>query len=262
MIRALYSATTGMNAQQMNIDNISNNLANVNTTGFKKSRIQFQDLLYQTIKEAGTRTGESTQKPVELTVGVGVRPIATQKSFRQGSLTETGNPLDIGINGDGFFKVLNSEGERFYTRDGSFKVNSEGEIVNNDGYFLDPTITVPTDTESVNISPDGIVLAKISGVVEPEEIGQIDLSRFVNSAGLKSIGGNLYEETPASGQPMIGTPNTLNFGHVAQGYLETSNVQLVEEMVNMITAQKAFEINSKVVKTSEAMLQTAQNLKR
>lgn len=262
MIRALYAATTGMNAQQLNIDNISNNLANVNTNGFKKSRIQFQDLLYQTIKEAGTRTGESTQKPVELTVGVGVRPVATQKSFQQGTLSQTGNPLDLAISGDGFFKVLNSEGNRFYTRDGSFKVDSNGQVVNSEGYFLDPSISVPTDTESINISKDGIVLAKIAGTVEPEEIGQIDIARFINSAGLKSIGGNLYEETPASGQAMIGTPDTLSFGQIAQGYVEASNVQLVEEMVNMITAQKAYEINSKVVKTSEAMLQTAESLKR
>ncbi len=262
MLRSLYTAATGMYAQQLNLDNVSNNLANVNTTGFKKATVQFQDLMYQTLKEAGSATSEGTIRPTELTVGVGVKPVSTQKSFKPGTLLETGNPLDMAIAGDGFFQIADANGDVFFSRTGSFKITAEGDIVDASGRFLDPRITLPADTESLSITPDGIVLANIYGAVEAEEVGQIELARFVNPAGLKSIGGNLYQETTASGNPITGDPANDGFGSMEQGYLENSNVTLVEEMVNMIVAQRAYDVNSKMVKTSEAMIETANNLKR
>lgn len=262
MIRALYSGATGMYAQQLNIDNISNNLANVNTNGFKKSTIQFQDLMYQNLKEAGTATGETTYRPTELTVGVGVKPVSTNKIFTQGHIEFTGNPLDVAIAGDGFFQLSKANGEIVYTRDGTFRINAEGDIVNPDGYFLEPSIVVPYDAESVNITPDGIVQVKIHGMIEPEEIGQLDLVRFINPAGLESVGGNLYRETVASGFPNRGVPGEDLLGQLKQGYVERSNVAIVEEMVNMIIAQRAYEVNSKTVRTSEHLLEIANNLKR
>jgi flagellar basal-body rod protein FlgG len=262
MIRSLYTAATGMNAQQQNIDNISNNMSNVNTTAFKKSTIQFQDLMYQTIKEAGSYTTSETKRPVELTIGVGVKSVATQKSFRQGNVNNTGNPLDMAIHGDGFFKVVRGDGEMAYTRDGAFKMDDSGQLVTSNGYYLDPGITIPSDTESINITSDGIILAKLHGEVEAQQLGQVELARFINPAGLKSVGGNLYEQTESSGEALLGNPATGSFGSVEQGYLEGSNVELVDEMVKMIVAQRAYELNSKVVKTSETMLETATNLKR
>lgn len=262
MIRSLYSAATGMIAQQMNIDNVANNMANVNTTAFKKSRIQFQDLMYQTIKEAGSTTTTGLEKPSELTVGVGVKPVATQKSFSQGGIENTGNPLDLAINGDGFFQVVNNAGEQFYTRDGTFRINAQGQIVNSEGYYLEPALSLPADTESVNISKDGIVQVKLFGETEAQEIGQMELARFVNPAGLKSNGGNLFTATSASGEALLGTPYSGSFGSLEQGYLENSNVEIVNEMVNMISAQRAYDLNSKVVRTSEDMIRTAQGLKR
>ncbi len=262
MIRALYSAATGMYAQEMNIDNISNNLANVNTTGFKKTQIQFEDLMYQTIKEAGSSTTKDTNRPVELSVGVGVKPVATVKSFKQGDLINTGNPLDMAISGDGFFKVTKADGSVFYSRDGNFKMNENGQITNSEGYFLDPQITIPSDTESIAITKDGMVMAKVYGQVESEQVGQIELARFINPAGLKSLGSNLYSQTESSGEPMVGNPGDGNLGTIEQGYSENSNVLLVDEMVNMITAQRAYEVNSKVVRTVDSMIQTANGLKR
>ncbi len=262
MIRSLYTGATGMNAQQLHIDNISHNLSNVNTTGFKKSQIQFQDLLYQTIDEAGTLTSSMTQRPVELTVGSGVKPVSTYKIFTQGNFENTGNPLDMAIDGDGFFQIRRGDGEIFYTRTGSFRVNDYGQIVSPDGYFLDPDITLPADTEAVSISPDGIIMAKIYNEVMAMEIGQIELARFINPAGLKSVGGNRYQETMASGQPMTGQPGNLDMGSIQQRYLETSNVEIVEEMVNMIIAQRGYEVNSKSVRTADTMLEMAINLKR
>ncbi|PID28845.1 MAG: flagellar basal-body rod protein FlgG [Candidatus Cloacimonadota bacterium] len=262
MIRSLYTGATGMQAQQLNIDNISNNLANVNTIGFKKAEIQFQDLIYQTLTEAGSATSYGINTPTELTVGVGVKPISSQKSFSQGTLNATGNPLDMAVNGDGFFKVVNGEGEIFYTRDGSFKLNKDGRLVNANGYFLDPEISFPADTEEVQISKDGIVFAKIYGSVETEEIGQLELAGFVNPAGLKSLGGNLFAETSASGEAIAGTPGSERFGTIEQGYTEASNVSVVQEMVKMISAQRAYDLNSKSVKTAGEMIQTALGLKR
>ncbi|MCD4830116.1 MAG: flagellar basal-body rod protein FlgG [Candidatus Cloacimonetes bacterium] len=262
MIRSLYSGASGMYAQQMNIDTIANNMANVNTNGYKKSRMQFEDLMYQTIKEAGAATSDSTRRPTELAVGAGVRAVATQRSFSQGSLQNTGNPLDIAIAGEGFFQLVNAEGDTVYTRDGSFKLDAEGQIVTSSGYFLEPGTTIPADTEALSITPDGIVLARVYGEVEAQEIGQIELARFVNAAGLRSLGGNVYAETEASGQPITGAPTSQTFGAVEQGWIESSNVELVEEMVNMITAQRAYDLNSKVIRTSDAMIQTANNIKR
>ncbi len=262
MIRSLYSAATGMYAQQMNIDNISNNLANVNTNGFKKSQIQFQDLLYQTIDEAGAVTGDSTSKPVELTIGAGVKPVATHKIFSQGNLVNTNNPLDIAIDGDGFFTIRRGDGQEFYTRDGSFKINELGQMVTSDGYFLDPDITFPADTESVSISPDGIVMVKQYNEETPFQIGQIQLARFINPAGLKSVGGNRYMQTVTSGEAMLNNPARDDMGQLQQRYLEVSNVEIVEEMVNMIVAQRGYEVNSKSIRTAESMLETATSLKR
>ncbi|MCK9328973.1 MAG: flagellar basal-body rod protein FlgG [Candidatus Cloacimonetes bacterium] len=262
MIRSLYTGATGMNAQQMNIDNISHNLSNVNTTGFKKSQIQFQDLLYQTIDEAGTLTSSMTSRPVELTIGSGVKPVSTFKVFTQGNFENTGNPLDMAIDGDGFFQIRRGDGEIFYTRTGSFRVNDNGEIVNPEGYYLDPDITLPADTEAISISPDGIIMAKLYNEVNAIEVGQVELARFINPAGLKSVGGNRYQETMASGQAMTGTPGEFDMGSIQQRYLETSNVEIVEEMVNMIIAQRGYEVNSKSVRTSDTMLEMAINLKR
>ncbi|MDD3050881.1 MAG: flagellar basal-body rod protein FlgG [Candidatus Cloacimonetes bacterium] len=262
MIRSLYAATTGMLAQQMNIDNVANNMANVNTTAFKKAKVHFQDLMYQTIKEAGSPTAEGMNRPTELSVGVGVKPVSTYRSFTQGGVNNTGNPLDIAINGEGFFQLATADGEIFYGRDGSFRINELGEIVTSEGMYLEPGITLPADTESVSITQDGIVLVVLHGESTAEEIGQIELARFVNPAGLKSIGGNLYQETSASGAPSVGIPGNTTYGRVMQGYLENSNVEIVQEMEDMILAQRGYELNSKVVRTSESMLETANGLKR
>jgi len=262
MIRSLYTGATGMNAQQLFIDNISNNLANVNTNGFKKSQLQFQDLLYQTIDEAGTLTSSLTTRPVELTIGNGVKPVSSYKVFTQGNFELTGNPLDLAIDGDGFFQVRRGDGEEFFTRVGAFRMNDQGQIVTPDGYFLEPELYIPADTESLNISSDGIIQAKLYNQTMPIEIGQLELARFINPAGLKSVGGNRYQETVASGQPMIGPPNNMDMGSVQQSYLETSNVEIVEEMVNMIVAQRGYEVNSRSVRTAESMLEIATNLKR
>ena len=262
MMRSLFTGATGMHAQQMHIDNISHNLSNVNTTGFKKSQLQFQDLLYQTIDEAGTLTSSMTKRPVELTIGNGVKPVSTFKIFTTGNHEHTGNPLDLAIDGDGFFQVRRGDGEMFYTRAGAFRVNDDGQVVTTDGYYFEPDIILPADTEAISISPDGIVQAKVYNQVMPITIGQIELARFINPAGLKSVGGNRFQETIASGQPMIGIPGNDDMGSVNQRYLETSNVEIVEEMVNMIIAQRGYEVNSKSVRTAESMLEIAIGLKR
>jgi len=262
MVRSLYTGATGMYAQQLYIDNISHNLSNVNTTGFKKSQILFQDLLYQTIDEAGSLTSSLTSRPVELSIGNGVKPVSTFKIFTQGNFENTGNPLDLAIDGDGFFPLRRGDGEMFYTRVGAFRVNDQGQIVSPDGYFLDPDIILPADTESISISPDGIIQAKLFNHTMPVDLGQLELARFINPAGLKSVGGNRYQETVSSGQPMVGAPNNMDMGSVQQRYLETSNVEIVEEMVNMIIAQRGYEINSKTVRTAESMLEIAVSLKR
>ncbi len=263
MERALRTAASGMFAQQLNIDVIAHNLANVNTTSFKRSRAEFQDLMYQILKApVSANQNENTQSPGEIQIGTGVQVVATLRDFKQGDLQPTDNPLDVAINGDGFFQVRKPDGTIAYTRDGSFKLSRDGRLVNSTGYILEPEIIIPETAVAISISRDGIVEILNSGETEPVEIGRIELVKFVNPAGLRSIGNNLYVETQASGQPIFGTPGSEGFGELMQGYLETSNVDIVEEMVNMIIAQRAYEINSKTIKTVEEMLQMANNLKR
>jgi flagellar basal-body rod protein FlgG len=253
-----------MAAQQANVDNISNNLANVNTTGFKKSRSDFEDLMYQTIRQAGATTGADNQVPTGIQIGLGVRQVATQKMYTTGSLQNTGNSLDVAItNGDNsFFQIAMPDGSTAYTRDGSFKMDSQGRIVNSQGYLLDPNITIPNNIEktSLTISQDGRVTAKVDNQIQ--ELGQIQLATFINPAGLESIGGNLLKETTASGAPSVGNAGDTGVGTLAQQTLEMSNVQVVDEMVNMIVAQRAYEMNSKAITTSDNMLEQAANLKR
>ncbi len=262
MMRALWTAGSGMSAQQANVDVISNNLANVNTTGFKKSRIDFQDLMYQTIKQAGSATGPDTQLPSGIQMGHGVRQVATQKIYTQGNFQQTGNTLDVAIEGDGFFQITMADGTIAYTRDGSFKKDSQGRIVNSDGYPLEPQITIPEAATEIMISADGRVTATIPGQTQSEELGQLQIARFINPAGLNNLGRNLLAETAASGSPVVANPGTDGAGTLQQRYVEMSNVQVVEEMVNMIVAQRAYEINSKAVTTADDMLSQAANLKR
>lgn len=262
MIRSMYTAATGMKAQQLRVDNISNNLANVNTVGFKKSKLEFQDLLYQTLRQPGEQTSDRTMSPTGLQVGLGVKAAANQRAFGQGSLVETQNPMDVAIQGDGFFQILRPDGSVTYTRDGSFKISGDGVIVTADGYSLEPEITVPEDASEVNITSGGQIEVSINGQKIPEEIGQIELAKFVNPAGLKAIGGNLYQTTIASGDAVVGIPGTEQFGDLKQRYLETSNVEVVGEMIDLITSQRAYEITSKAIQTSEEMLQIANQLKR
>ncbi len=262
MLKSLYAGASGMSAQQMNIDTIANNLANVNTNSFKKSTIEFQDLIYQTIRAAGAKTGEETQAPTELQIGSGVRAIASNKSFSQGDVVATGTPLDVAIIGEGFFKILMENGKEGFTRDGHFKISSEGSLVTNDGYPLEPQIDIPEDTEGLIIGDNGVVSVMLSGESLPEEIGQFELQKFINPAGLKSIGQNLYQVTAASGEAVAGTPLSTGFGKLAQAHIEKSNVNLVQEMVSMITVQRAYELNSKTIQTADQMLQKAIQIKR
>jgi flagellar basal-body rod protein FlgG len=262
MERALRTGAMGMNAQQTRVDLIANNLANVNTTSFKKSRAEFQDLMYQNIKVAGTQQERNVELPTEVQVGSGVRLVATTKSFNQGELAPTTSSMDLGISGDGFFQIKRTDGSIAYTRDGSFKLSRDGKMVNADGYYLEPDITIPEDTVSINISKDGIVEAVLPNQTDPTTIGQIDLVKFINPEGLKNIGSNLYLETPASGVPINGTAGSEGFGEIHQNYLEASNVDIVEEMVNMISAQRAYEINSKTVTTADTMETTVVNMAR
>lgn len=262
MMRSLWTAASGMVAQQANMDVISNNLANANTTGFKKSRTDFQDLMYQTIRQSGSTTGPSTQLPTGIQMGSGVRQVATTKIYTEGAFQSTGNSLDLSIEGDGFFQVTMPDGTIGYTRDGSFKQDSTGRIVTSEGYPLEPAITIPTGSTAISISADGLVTATVPNQTTPQDLGQMQIVRFVNAAGLDSVGRNLLKETAASGAPVASNPGTDGAGTIQQNYLEMSNVQVVEEMVNMIVAQRAYEINSKGITTSDAMMETAANLKR
>ncbi|MBE0604302.1 MAG: flagellar basal-body rod protein FlgG [Deltaproteobacteria bacterium] len=262
MIRSLYTAATGMEAQKLNIDVISNNLANVNTTGYKKSRADFQDLIYQTISEAGTTSAEGSVLPTGIQVGLGVRTIAVQKMFNQGDFSSTGNPLDLVIEGDGFFQITKPDSEVGYTRGGSFKLDSEGRVVTSDGYPIEPAITIPTNATSITIGSDGKISILQSGSSAPTEVGQIQLARFSNPAGLKAIGKTMFIVTDSSGEAITGNPGADGMGTIGQGFLEMSNVNIVEEMVNMIVSQRAYEINSKAVTASDEMLQTITNLIR
>jgi flagellar basal-body rod protein FlgG len=262
MLKAMRTAVTGMTAQQMNVDNIANNLSNVNTTGFKRTRVEFQDILYQNYRKAGTATAIGTSVPTDLAIGYGTRPVATVRDFSVGDFQNTGNALDMAISGNGFFQITMPDGTTSYTRDGAFKISAEGQVVTADGFFLYPEVNIPEDASSIAVSIDGEVSVLLVGNEEPQTIGQIELARFINPAGLSAIGHNLYNQTPASGAPIVGRPAEEGLGKIDQGYLEISNVKVVDEMVNMIVAQRAYELNSKVIQTSEDMLQISNNLKR
>ena len=260
MLRGMWSAASGMAAQQMTIDVIANNLANVNTTSFKKSRAEFQDLMYQTLSQAGSITEEGGQIPTGIAIGMGTRPVGVHKQFMQGDFKETKNEMDIAIEGKGFFRVLSND-EELYTRAGNFKLDSDGNMVTPNGEPLQPGFTVPTDTVSIDIDKSGTVT-----VFDPSgagsSLGEIELYNFTNPAGLISLGSNLYRSTDASGEAIVGTPGSDGMGTLAQGFLEISNVDVVEEMVAMIMAQRAYEINSKAIQTADSMLQVANNIKR
>jgi flagellar basal-body rod protein FlgG len=262
MIRSLWTAASGMQAQNINIDVIANNLSNVNTSGFKRSRADFQDLLYENMRSPGMSSSADTQVPTGIQIGHGTRPAATQKIFSQGDFQHTENPLDMAIEGSGFFQITQPNGEVAYTRAGSFKIDSEGRVVTSDGFPMEPEITIPTDTTSISIGSDGIISVLQAGDDQPTEVGTVELARFTNPAGLESIGRNLYLPTGASGDVTTGIAGEDGFGTIAQGYLEMSNVNVVDEMVNMITAQRAYEINSKAIQSADDMLQVANNLKR
>lgn len=261
MIRALFTAATGMQAQQLNLDVISNNLANVNTAGFKRSRVDFQDLLYQAMRPAGTRAG-STEVPTPLQVGHGTRPVATNRIFAQGNFQQTENPLDLVVEGDGFFQVARPDGTTAYTRSGAFKRDSQGQIVTSDGLVLQPAVTIPQETVNITVGSDGTVSVITGTATTPQQLGKIELVRFANPAGLHAAGRNLFVVTAASGDPVQGAPGEQGFGTIGQGFLESSNVSVVEELVAMIAAQRAFEVNSKAVKTADEMLQLANNVAR
>lgn len=260
MIRSLWTGTTGMHAQQLNIDVIANNLANVSTTGFKKSMTDFQDLLYQTMKVPGSQTSADTESPTGILVGLGVKPAAVTKVFTQGDLILTENELDVAIEGDGFFQVEIPNGNTSYTRAGAFKLDSDGRITTSDGYPIIPAITIPDGSNNLTISATGIVSAIIGDDTASTELGQFDLASFTNPAGLTAQGKNLFGETSSSGTPQIGTPGDDGYGTLLQTYLESSNVNIVEELALMITTQRAYEINSKTIQTSDEMMQTTNNL--
>ncbi|MFQ5498445.1 MAG: flagellar basal-body rod protein FlgG [Candidatus Zixiibacteriota bacterium] len=262
MIKAMRTAATGMIGQQMNVDTIANNLANLNTTGFKKSRVEFQDVLYQNFRRAGTASAVGSQVPTGLAIGYGSKAVATNRQYSGGDLTLTGNPLDLAISGDGFFQIQFPDGSTTYTRDGSFKLSADGRIVNSDGYFLLPEVTIPEDATSVSVGTDGLIQVIQVGSDTPTDIGQLELARFINPSGLHALGRNLLTETAASGSPILDNPAQNGLGQVDQGSLELSNVKVVDEMVNMIVAQRAYEMNSKAVQTSDDMAAIANNLKR
>jgi len=248
-----------MVAQQLNVDTIANNLANVNTAGFKKTRVDFQDLLYQTLRVPGAPAADGVMIPTGIQVGLGVRPGATARIFSQGTFQQTDNPLDLVVEGDGFFQVLMPDGTKAYTRAGALKLDSEGNLVTSDGYPLEPPIAVPADAANISVGADGTVAVTLAGQAEPQTIGKIELARFANPAGLASLGHSLFAETAASGKPTTGTPGLDGLGSMSQGVLELSNVVVVEEMVNMITAQRAYEANAQAIKVSDQMLQMANN---
>lgn len=262
MIRSLWTAASGMSAQQLNMDVIANNLANVNTSGFKKSRADFQDLLYQTLRSAGTTEAQGAQVPTGLQIGLGTRAAGTEKIFTPGEIKPTDNPLDVAIEGDGFFQITLPSGQTAYSRDGSFKLDKQGRMVTSDGYALSPEITIDPDATSVSIGSDGTVSVTKAGQAAPEEKGQIQIAKFLNPAGLQNIGRNLLLPTDASGEAVVDAPGQNGLGTLAQRSLEISNVQVVEEMVNMITAQRAYEVNSKAIQTADEMLNIANNIRR
>jgi flagellar basal-body rod protein FlgG len=262
MIRALYVAASGMNAQQANIDNVAHNLANVNTAGFKKSHMEFEDLVYQQTKAPGSPTSATGEAPVGLEMGLGTRPVSTSRDFSSGNLRSTSGPLDVAIEGDGFFQVTMPSGSIGYTRAGSLHRDGQGQVVTGEGYPLEPAITIPANATSITISKDGIVAASIPGQSATQQIGTIELATFQNPAGLKAMGGNIFTVTSASGEPATGVPGSDSRGTLAQGFVEDSNVSVVEEMVNMILGQRAYEASSKVIKAADEMLSQVNNLVR
>jgi flagellar basal-body rod protein FlgG len=255
VIRSLWISKTGLDAQQTQMDVIANNLANVSTNGFKRSRAVFEDLLYQTLRQPGAQSSQQTQLPSGLQLGTGVRPVATEHVFTQGNLQQTGNSKDVAIQGQGFFQVLRPDGSTAYTRDGSFQTDFEGQLVTSSGYYVQPAITIPPNAQSITVGRDGIVSVTTQDSTTPVQVGNLQLATFVNPAGLQSVGENLYVETASSGTPNVTNPGTDGAGLLNQGYVETSNVNVVEELVNMIQTQRAYEINSKSVQTSDQMLQ-------
>jgi flagellar basal-body rod protein FlgG len=259
MIRALHTAATGMDAQQQRIDVIANNLANVNTTGFKKSRVDFQDLLYQQVRAPGTASAQGVAVPSGTQIGTGVRTAATHRTHTTGDIVQTGNQLDVAIEGDGFFQVTMPDGSTAFTRAGNFELDQQGQIVTPDGYPIEPAIAVPPGTTSVTIGSDGTVSAVLPGETEASEVGQMQLANFVNPGGLMTIGRNFLKPTTASGEALIGPPGIDGAGRLSQGFLEMSNVKVVEEMVGLISSQRAYEVSSKVIQASDEMLQAATN---
>ncbi len=255
MHAALYISKTGLSAQDKQLTTIANNLSNVGTVGFKRDRATFEDLLYQIQRQPGAQSTQDTQLPSGLQLGTGVRVVGTQKQFTEGSLQVTGQSLDVAINGRGFLQILQPDGTIAYTRNGQLQINGEGQLVNGNGLLLEPAINIPENTAQISISEDGVVSAFFVGEAQPQQLGDILLVDFVNPAGLQAIGGNLFVETAASGDPLLGAPGQDGLGRLQQGMLENSNVDIVEEMVNMITTQRAYEMNSKVVSTADQMLQ-------
>ncbi|HPX60153.1 MAG TPA: flagellar basal-body rod protein FlgG [Deltaproteobacteria bacterium] len=262
MMRALWTAASGMQAQQKNIDVVANNLANVNTAGFKKSRADFQDLIYQNLKSSGAPSTSTTEVPTGIQIGLGTKLAAVTKIFTTGDLTQSGNQLDIAIEGDGFYQILQPDGNIAYTRAGAFKMDSTGRVVTPDGYPIQPEIVIPANTTKITIGNDGTVSVAQAGQSAATTLGTIQLATFINPSGLSAQGKNLFLPTDSSGTATTGTPGQNGLGTLAQGMLEMSNVSVAEEMVNMIVGQRAYEVNSKAVQTSDEMLQTANNLRR
>jgi len=256
MSRALYTAATGMQVQQQNVDNIANNLANASTVGFKRTRLEFQDLLYQNLRTPGAAANSSTALPVGLQIGLGARSISSERVFQQGDFRQTENPLDLVIEGSGFFQVRQTNGELAYTRAGSFHLNAQGQIVTAGGETLEPAVTIPKDATSITIGNDGTVSVTQAGQANAQNVGQIQLATFANPGGLDSMGRNLFKETASSGTATVGSPDANGLGRINQGFIEGSNVNVVEELVNMIAAQRAYETNSKVITAADHMLST------
>jgi flagellar basal-body rod protein FlgG len=261
MFRSLNIAATGMAAQEMHLEAISHNIANGNTVGFKKERIEFQDLLYQTVRQAGTPTGPTTTSPTGLQIGTGVRVVATSRMFEQGTILQTGNQLDVAVEGNGFLVIQTADGTPAYSRNGALKTDGDGRVVNAEGFPLDPPITIPPDATNVAIASNGTVSVTLPGQTTPSDVGQIQLANFVNPAGLQAVGHNLLKPTRASGEPQLGEPGADGRGTLLQGAVEQSNVDIVEEMIGMISAQRSYEINSKVITTADEMLRAASQMK-
>ncbi|MEK8034629.1 flagellar basal-body rod protein FlgG [Ideonella sp. DXS29W] len=260
MIRSLWISKTGMEAQQTQLDHISNNLANVATSGYKRAHAQFEDLIYQNLRQSGAASSEQTQLPTGLQVGLGTRAVATARNFTQGNLQQSGGNLDVAIKGNGFFQITTPDGGTAYTRDGSFQLDAQGQIVTNAGYLVQPGITIPATAQSVTIAPDGTVTVALPGQAQPQAVGQLQIASFINPGGLEPRGGNLFGETASSGTPTSAAPGNSGLGTLQQGFVETSNVNVVEELVSMIQTQRAYELNSKAISTSDQMLQRLSQL--